>query len=298
MVASPGSFSSSGDEICGTWTQASKSRPCGCSGLGNRTARSRNGRQHAATRQSRFNHVPGLHLRAILQHLAVRQTDDREAALQSGQRADGIQCSAVPAAAVARCAAVVNPRPVAASDPARPRRCVCCCSRLPGCARRRRCISSLASPLPARAAVVAALRPACASQSCRRRRPAGCGDPAPPVPLRLTAWVRVRRAAKSAMVKSISWPTPVTTGMAAAADGARHALVVEAPQVFDGTAAARHDDHIAVTARATRHRCARDDGFGRRRALHRRSAPPAPRPAGSAAPECAAHRVSPRRWAR
>ena len=76
-------------------------------------------------------------------------------------------------------------------------------------------------------------------------------------------------ATKSAMVKSISWPTPVTTGSAQRMDGARHALIVERPQVLQRATAAREDQHVALGARrrALQRRDERRHGCG---ALHRR----------------------------
>ncbi len=60
---------------------------------------------------------------------------------------------------------------------------------------------------------------------------------------------RARVGDESAIVKSISWPTPLTTGMRAGVDGARHALVVEGPQVLERAAAARQDQHVALGPR-------------------------------------------------
>jgi hypothetical protein len=54
-------------------------------------------------------------------------------------------------------------------------------------------------------------------------------------------------ATKSAMVTSTSWPTP-TPWDAAGRDGARHALVVEAPEILERAAAAR-DDHTSHSLR-------------------------------------------------
>ena len=70
-----------------------------------------------------------------------------------------------------------------------------------------------------------------------------------------------RSAAKSAMVKSVSCPTPTTTGMRDGADGARQRLLVELPQVLDRAAAAHEEQHVALGARArpprASRRCAR-----------------------------------------
>jgi hypothetical protein len=52
------------------------------------------------------------------------------------------------------------------------------------------------------------------------------------------------------MVKSVSWPMPVTTGIGCSGDGARDALVVEGPQVLERAAAAGEDQHVALGARA------------------------------------------------
>ena len=57
-------------------------------------------------------------------------------------------------------------------------------------------------------------------------------------------------AAKSAMVKSVSWPTPTTTGMSRGADRARQRLLVELPQVLDRTAAAHQQQYVAFGAPA------------------------------------------------
>ena len=59
-----------------------------------------------------------------------------------------------------------------------------------------------------------------------------------------------RSAAKSAMVKSVSWPTPLMTGIGQAREGAGHDLFVERPQIFDAAAAAADDQRLAEAARA------------------------------------------------
>ena len=57
--------------------------------------------------------------------------------------------------------------------------------------------------------------------------------------------VRARTSAtRSAMVRSSSWPTPVTTGMREAKDGVGDDLLVERPQVFEAAAAAADDEHV------------------------------------------------------
>ena len=63
-----------------------------------------------------------------------------------------------------------------------------------------------------------------------------------------------RSATKSAMVKSVSWPTPLTTGMARGGDRARHDLLVEGPQVLEASAAAADDEHVDLGARVGRAR--------------------------------------------
>ena len=76
-------------------------------------------------------------------------------------------------------------------------------------------------------------------------------------------------AAKSAIVKSISWPMPGDHRHRAGTDGARNALVVECPQILERSPAARQNQHIALAAaRGELER--RDDARRRRRALHRR----------------------------
>jgi hypothetical protein len=56
------------------------------------------------------------------------------------------------------------------------------------------------------------------------------------------------------MVKSVSWPTPLTTGQRAGGDRARHHLLVECPQVLEAAAAAPHDEHVAFAAARSRPR--------------------------------------------
>ncbi len=46
------------------------------------------------------------------------------------------------------------------------------------------------------------------------------------------------------MVKSVSCPTADMTGIRGRRDGAGHILVVEGPQLFDGTASPPDDQHI------------------------------------------------------
>ena len=74
-------------------------------------------------------------------------------------------------------------------------------------------------------------------------------------------------ATKSAMVTSTSWPTPDTVGHAAGGDRARHALVVEAPEILERAAAARDDQHVAFVA-ARRGLDGAHDFRDRGRALH------------------------------
>ena len=112
--------------------------------------------------------------------------------------------------------------------------------------------------------------PSCDSR-CSQARPSGTTSSA------AADGVGARTSAtKSAIVKSISWPTPVMTGIGAAMDGARHALVVEGPQVLERAAAARQDQHVAVGARR------RPDRAPRR--LPRPRPRPAPAPGRSAPP--------------
>ena len=56
-------------------------------------------------------------------------------------------------------------------------------------------------------------------------------------------------ATKSQIVKSVSCPTPETTGSADACTAARDDLLVERPQVLDRPAAARDDQHVDFGAR-------------------------------------------------
>jgi hypothetical protein len=58
--------------------------------------------------------------------------------------------------------------------------------------------------------------------------------------------VGARRSAhtKSAMVKSVSWPTPLTSGTGLRRDRAGELLVVEGPQVLHRAAAAHQQDHV------------------------------------------------------
>ena len=51
-------------------------------------------------------------------------------------------------------------------------------------------------------------------------------------------------ATRSISVQSVSWPTAEMTGMRRGGDGARQRLVVEAPQILEAAAAARHDEHV------------------------------------------------------
>ena len=53
-----------------------------------------------------------------------------------------------------------------------------------------------------------------------------------------------RSATKSAMVKSVSWPTAETMGSARGGDGAGNALAVEGGQIFQRSSAAGEDDDV------------------------------------------------------
>ena len=59
-----------------------------------------------------------------------------------------------------------------------------------------------------------------------------------------------RSATKSAMVKSVSWPTAEITGTARRRNGPRHALFVERPQIFERPSAARDDHHFRPSGSA------------------------------------------------
>ena len=93
-------------------------------------------------------------------------------------------------------------------------------------------------------------------------------------------------AAKSAMVKSVSWPTPTTTGMRAGADRARQRLLVELPQVLDRAAAAHQQQHVALGARV-----ARRASIAAMRSAARRRPAPAPDRRSPGSPDCAARSV-------
>ena len=69
------------------------------------------------------------------------------------------------------------------------------------------------------------------------------------------------------MVKSVSWPTPTTTGMGRGADRPRQRLLVELPQVLDRAAAAHQEQHVALGAPAGA-REHRHDALGGALALH------------------------------
>ena len=75
-------------------------------------------------------------------------------------------------------------------------------------------------------------------------------------------------AAKSAMVKSVSWPTPTTTGIGQARMARATASSLNCPEVLDRAAAAHQQQHVALGARAGA-REHRRDALGRARALHR-----------------------------
>ena len=76
-------------------------------------------------------------------------------------------------------------------------------------------------------------------------------------------------ATKSQIVKSVSWPTPDTTGSADSNTARATGLLVERPQVLDRAAAARDDQHIDLGALVGDADRARDLGCGLR-ALHGR----------------------------
>ena len=57
-----------------------------------------------------------------------------------------------------------------------------------------------------------------------------------------------RSAARSARVTSVSWPTPLTTGIGAARHRAHHPLVVEGPEVLERPAAAAEDQGVDFVA--------------------------------------------------
>jgi len=65
-------------------------------------------------------------------------------------------------------------------------------------------------------------------------------------------------ATKSAMVKSVSWPTAETIGYQRRRNRARHLFFIERPQVFKRTAAARQDQDVGRTAGAEERECAHD----------------------------------------
>ena len=78
-----------------------------------------------------------------------------------------------------------------------------------------------------------------------------------------------RSAAKSAIVKSVSWPTAGHHRDRARTDRAGQRLVVEGPQILERAAAARQDQDVAFVATCgRRQRC--DKFRRRRRALHGR----------------------------
>ena len=106
-----------------------------------------------------------------------------------------------------------------------------------------------------------------------------------------------RSATKSAIVKSVSWPTAEIVGMREAGERARHLLLVERPQVLEAAAAARHDQHVeprhAVAARGCPARSRRAP-----RALHARRIEQHARGSRSARAARAGCPGSRRRWAR
>ena len=59
-----------------------------------------------------------------------------------------------------------------------------------------------------------------------------------------------RSEAKSISVVSVSCPTAEISGMVRAGRGAHHDLLVEAPEILEAAAAARHDQHIGPRHRA------------------------------------------------
>ena len=99
-----------------------------------------------------------------------------------------------------------------------------------------------------------------------------------------------KSATKSAIVKSVSCPTAEITGTGRGRNRARHALLVERPQVFERATAARHDHHFRPSRDCAEIFDARGDLFRRSLALHLRRIQPDVTTRDSAAPERAACR--------
>ena len=184
--------------------------------------------------------------------------------------------------------------------------------------RARRCASSIerrgrAAPASAPAAPGAARSRSsrCASRSrplrVRRRSAARCASSAlerrPRRAARTSSAAAVgvgarRSAARSASVTSVSWPTPLTTGIGVARDRAHDALVVEGPQVLERAAAAAHDQHVDLGAAPPPVAIAAHQRGRRVDALHQARIDDHRARAARAAPAWSARRAAPRRRAR